>query len=65
MCYEYRYLCFCLKAERADNNNQHEFNRLPLSTFLVVQQSIVAHEDPVVMEGGGRPTCVEDTRVVF
>ncbi len=34
-------------------------------TFLVVEESVVAHEDPVVVEGGGRSTRVEDARVVL
>lgn len=36
----------------------------PNTTFLVVKQVVVSHEDPVMVEGGGCPTGVEDTGVV-
>ncbi len=35
------------------------------NTFLVVEEAIVPHENPVVVEGGGRPTDVEHSRVLL
>ena len=36
----------------------------PNTTFLVVKQVVVSHEDPVMVEGGGCPTGMKDTGVV-